>query len=403
MLDANSLNEGSLGTNHTDPPAFVMVSEHLRNDLSALSIFLEGEAPPIINDRSADVRIVRYGFGDASGTGFGSTIQTKQGLKYRVGVWGSDEEDESSNFKELENVVTTIEEEAAEGLFKNSSLFFFTDNSTVEAALYKGNSSSRKLFELVVRFRRIQLVYGMQVLVSHVSGKRMIQQGTDGVSRGNMKEGVGSGLDMLQFIPLHQGAIERYGTLMEWIKDWAGSNVECLSPSEWFTRGHDHFGGSRDKAGFWRIKTKPEIFLWAPPPAAAEAAIDQLRRALIKRQRSTHIIVIPRLLTTEWLKQLYKSADLLVSLPAGVDNKAWPSHMYEPLTLAFIFPFLSIKPWKRRGSPKMCVMARELQALWKNAEVDSRNLLRKFFQTQRQLGSMPECMVRKVLYLERRS
>lgn len=383
-------------------PAFVKVSEHLKRDLIALGIFLEGEAPPVINDQSADVRIVRYGFGDASGTGFGSTIiQTKQGLKYRVGVWGNDEEGESSNFKELENVVTTIEEEAAAGSFNNSSLFFFTDNTTVEAALYKGNSSSRKLFDLVVRFRRIQLVYGMQVMVSHVSGKRMIQQGTDGVSRGNMKEGVGSGLDMLQFIPLHQGAIERHGILLDWIKEWAGKNVELLSPTQWFTRGHDQLGGHRDKAGFWRIKTKPGVFLWAPPPAAAKAAIEQLRRALIKRQKSTHIIVIPRLMTTEWLKQLYKSVDLLVSLPAGVDNKAWPSHMFEPLTLAFIFPFLSVKPWKRRGSTKMCVMARELQALWKDVKRDSRSILRKFFQTQRQLGSMPECMVRRVLYFER--
>lgn len=230
------------------------------------------------------IRIVQYGFGDASGTGFGSTIQTRQGLKYCVGVWGSDEDDESSNFKELENVVTTIKEEAASGALHDAAIFFFTDNTTVESALYKGNSSSRKLFELVVRFRKIQLVYGMQVTVSHVSGKRMIYQGTDGVSRGNLKEGVGSGMEMLQFIPLHKGAIDLHADLLDWVKSWAGESFEYLTPNGWFTRGHNHFGGHRDKSGFWRIETKPGIFLWAPPPAAAEASLEQLRRALIKRQ-----------------------------------------------------------------------------------------------------------------------
>ena len=83
----------------------------------------------------------------------------------------------------------------------------------------------------------------MQVSVSHVSGKRMIDQGTDGFSRGNMKEGVGAGIEMIQFIPLHQGAIERHPPLLDWIKAWAGKNLEYISPSDWVTQGHDHFGG----------------------------------------------------------------------------------------------------------------------------------------------------------------
>jgi hypothetical protein len=30
-------------------------------------------------------------------------LQTPAGVRYRVGVWGSDEDSESSNFKEFEN------------------------------------------------------------------------------------------------------------------------------------------------------------------------------------------------------------------------------------------------------------------------------------------------------------
>lgn len=400
FISSDTINQSDKLTGDRGTPENVKVTEQLRNDLEALTAFLKGDVPPVVNDRCENIQIVRYGFGDASGTGFGSTIQTKKGLKYRVGVWGSDDENESSNYKELENVVSTIEEEAASGNLKGSALFFFTDNSTVEAALYRGNTTSRRLFMLVVRFRTIQFEYGMQVNVSHVSGKRMIQQGTDGVSRGNMTEGVGAGMEMIQFIPLHLGALERHKGLFDWIKAWAGSNVEYLSPSEWFTRGHDHDGGFTDAAGFWRINTKPGTFLWAPPPAAAEAAVEQLRRALIKRQQSTHIFICPRLLTTEWFKQLNKAADLVISLPAGRDNNAWPADMFEPLTIAFIFPFFRHKPWKRRGTPKLFDVGRSVSRMWKEGDVDSRAFLRKLFKKQLQFNKLSECVLRKMLYFK---
>jgi hypothetical protein len=44
--------------------------------------------------------VVRYGFGDASGSGFGTNMETGSGLRYRIGVWSYDEQqEESSNFK----------------------------------------------------------------------------------------------------------------------------------------------------------------------------------------------------------------------------------------------------------------------------------------------------------------
>jgi hypothetical protein len=81
---------------------------------------------------------------------------------------------ESSNFREFENIVLTIEEEARNGTLKRASMFLFTDNSTVGGALYKGNTPSRKLFNLIVRFRKVQITNDAEIIVSHVSGKRMI-------------------------------------------------------------------------------------------------------------------------------------------------------------------------------------------------------------------------------------
>jgi hypothetical protein len=91
----------------------------------------------------------------------GSTVLGTDGTRYRIGVWDIATEDESSNFREFENVVLSLEEEADQGRLKDALLFFFTENSTVESALYKGNSLSAKLFELVVRFRKLELVTGV--------------------------------------------------------------------------------------------------------------------------------------------------------------------------------------------------------------------------------------------------
>jgi hypothetical protein len=45
------------------------------------------------------------------------------GVRCRVGVWGKDDEGESSNFKEFENVVLTVEEEAKNGTLQGASMF----------------------------------------------------------------------------------------------------------------------------------------------------------------------------------------------------------------------------------------------------------------------------------------
>jgi len=55
-----------------------------------------------------------------------------------------------------------------------------------------------------------------------------------------------------------------------------------------------------------------------------------------------------------------------VSVPVG--HPAWPEAMYEPLTLAFVFPFIKHRPWQLRGSPYLLAMGRELSRLWQDNE-----------------------------------
>jgi hypothetical protein len=61
----------------------------------------------------------------------------------------------------------------------------------------------------------------------------MISQGTDGLSRGDMLNGVMGGADMLTFIPLALTAVERQPELMEWVDSWWGTgNNSWLTPRD---------------------------------------------------------------------------------------------------------------------------------------------------------------------------
>ena len=75
-------------------------------------------------------------------------------------------------------------------------VFLNTDNSTVERALYKRNSSGTKLFDLVVRLKCLETHYLSRICVSHASGSTMKAQWIDWVSRGQLGEGAASGMNM---------------------------------------------------------------------------------------------------------------------------------------------------------------------------------------------------------------
>jgi len=223
-----------------------------KSDLEAPLELAEGERPQLRYVRSKRSLTAYYGFGDASSGGFGATIQRPGGLYGRYGLWGKDEEAQSSNYRELRNLVDTVEEEAVEGHLKESELWLFTDNSTAEGCFYRGGSSSKLLHELVLRLRKAEMKYGFTLHVVHVAGTRMISQGTDGLSRGILLEGVNRGEDMLSFIDLSRSAIERQPTTLDFVKSWLDPIVgesKLLTPEEWFQEGHGIIGGDKDMNG----------------------------------------------------------------------------------------------------------------------------------------------------------
>jgi hypothetical protein len=178
--------------NITAPPEVPCIPELLQA-LPALETFFKQPNPPRILVRSAHLLYVRYGFADASGTGLGASITTDEGIRIRIGTWGQDSEEETSNWREFENLVTTLEAEGKKGNLDGAVVVMCTDNSTAESAANKASSASQNLYKLAARLRALQFQHGAQFIISHVAGKRMKDQGTDGVSRGHLKEGIAMG------------------------------------------------------------------------------------------------------------------------------------------------------------------------------------------------------------------
>jgi hypothetical protein len=98
-----------------------------------------------------------------------------------------------------------------------------------------------------------------------------------------------------------------------------------------------------------------------PPPGAADVALEQLAASIHKRPYSTHIVLIPRLLTSYWWRLLGKTCDLVFTVPLGPDF--WPPSHFEPLIVGLYLPLLPFSPWQFRGTPFLDRLARQLSGL----------------------------------------
>jgi len=390
---------------YSNHPEKISLAPRLYDDLHALSMFFAAEKPSWRFVRGREIMVAEYGFGDASGAGYGSSYATENGIQYRFGTWNSDLGGESSNFRELKNLVDSLYDRAAKEQLRTRGLevFLFTDNLVAEGAFYKGTSSSRKLFELVLRLRLLEINAGFKIHIIHIAGTRMIKQGTDGLSRGDCNEGVMKGVSMLSYVPLDTTCFQRSPLLKEKIK-W------CLAPYlkatnlkdrylvelDWFNLGHDIVGGCLNEENVWIPKYESGINIWCPAPAAGQHAIEQVRLARLKRTCSAHLFIIPRIFTCLWRKQLYRCADIVFDLP--FDNCLWTKeNHHEPLTFAFLFPFVNFKPWQLRRSFSFLGMGRVLRRLWDKSDLTAWDILRKFCAWSGRLASLPTSVVRQML------
>ena len=366
------------------PPVRVAAAPRLKWDLEALCNLFEGDVPVRRKVRPRQRAVAIYGFGDASGKGFGSSFVIGEELIFRHGQWATTVEVESSNYRELSNLVLAVEEAGRDGHLSDCELFLFTDNTTAEGCYYRGTSNSRKLFELVLRLRKLQVEGDIFIHVIHIAGTRMIEEGTDGLSRGNINEGVMTGANILSYIPLHLNGRERQQELLSWIlsvleEKNSEESYKCLTESEWYTTGQ-----TRNKC------------LWMPPPAAADVAVELLGKSKHKRPHHEHVLVAPRLMTNRWRKQLTKICDVVFTIPVG--TQCWGVHQHEPLLVGFALPLISHRPWRLRGVPLLERAISQLSSLSPTAVNWGRDILQQLLGITRKLESLPEGVVWEMLH-----
>jgi len=386
----------------TAPPTVVTAVPRLAQDLSSLLSLMSSEEPPQRVVRSKSIMVAIYGFGDASGAGFGSTILGPDGIHYRHGIWGSDLTGATSNYRELFNLTEAAEDHIRSLSFphlqdlidnvaatsQTSSLqgcefYLFTDNAVAESAFFKGTSSNPQLFELILQLKQLELAHAFALHLIHVSGKRMIQQGTDGLSRGELLTGVMQGRDMLSFVPLHLSAQERSVAVSSWVQSWVSPALTMLPlrPIDWFELGHGVADWEVNADGLSSPLPVPSssVLLWTPPPAAAAVAVEQLSFSRLKRPQLAHVFVVPRLITYLWRKQLFKLADLVFTLPVGFREDVWPVTMYEPLIVGVLLPYLPHSPWSRRHTPSVLEVGRSLSGVFSSLSGNECAILRELW------------------------
>ena len=322
-------------------------------------------------------------------------------MAVRFGVWGDDMDSSSSNYRELRNLVEALESAAANGDLMGTETFLFTDNSTAERAFAKGDSKSPILFKLILRLRRLEFQQGMKLHIIHCAGTRMIAQGTDGISRGDLTEGVMSGQTFLEHIPLHLGAVERSPSVLDWINTWAGvGGLQVLSPTEWYTRGQNIVGGTKNADGIWMPYYSSRAHVWAPPPAAGRIALEQLRRSRHSHSDTHHVFVIPRLMSYEWMRALLRESDALFVVKAG-ELDCWPKEMHEPLVISLCLPFIRHAPWKLARTPKVVGYERQLREVLHAGKGNTGPILCKLWDLPRRVDRLLPGLVPEVLQIRK--
>ena len=358
------------------PPRKVWMVNRFKYDVEALEDLTSFDVPPHQLVRATKTGRAVYGFGDASGTGFGASVKIGGVTVWQSGQWSWTFKQESSNYRELANLVQVLESLAAKGVLDGCEIFMFTDNSTAESAHFRGTSGSRRLFGLVLRLRKLEMERECLIHLVHVAGTRMIFQGTDGLSRGDQNAGVMRGENMLDHVPLNLSCLERSSDVKPWIKTWLISQTKGVVP---VFLGPDDWPQAHPSRG---------VYVWAPPPAAAPAAVEWMAQSIHKRPSSVHVFVVPRLMTAWWRRVLGKATDVSFVVPVG--TPVWGKDQHEPLILAIYLPLRKNAPWRVRGSAEAERLERSVRGMWKDDFKGAGSLLCKFLGRSVDLAAVPQ-------------
>jgi hypothetical protein len=234
--------------------------------------------------------------GDGSGTGTGGTVQysnTTAPLEMWMGVWSPRVFHFSSNWKEMRTLLATLQRAKAthRSDIDGTTFFYFTDNIVVYFAVTSGSSTSPGLQAMVEQIKLLEIELGIILEVIHVPGTTIIEERTDGLSRGVW----GSSLHQRYERKAIPSEIFAPVPFTPDLASWAINKIG-LDPSlpchhrcwdlEW--RSADVFD---------------RLTIWTPPPKIAAQLIYSLLQFYVEKPLTTAmIIVVPRILQRRWTR-----------------------------------------------------------------------------------------------------
>ena len=108
---------------------------------------------------------------------------------------------------------------------------------------------------------------------------------------------------------------------------------------------------------------KNELFLWAPQPPVADAALEELLKACHKRTDTFYVVLIPRLMTPHWRRLFNKASDFIFIVSPG--SAFWPLTCLNLCGMALFSPSHTTGPgasrelhswWRLGGTCKKCLL-----------------------------------------------
>ena len=281
-----------------------------------------------------DVATLGVTWGDGSGTGAGGTFNLTSSsdtsdlttLTIWKGVWGSQVASFSSNWKELRTLLFTLEHEKSLGgeRVKGRRLLYFTDNMVSYDVFRKGSSKSTPLWTLFLKIKLLELELQCVLQVIHVPGTTMIEQGTDGLSRGVTMQALGYH-NSNSLIPL----LWRAAPPTSFLIDWTLNILPPVYPTNtsWLIQ--------TDATDWTRSSMLGQFVFWCPSPGFAKQAILQALSIWVETPTcSGHIFLIPRILQRD-----FGRLSKFVLYHGQYTNLPLPFTPLVPFVLYYIPPF----------------------------------------------------------------
>jgi hypothetical protein len=301
-------------------------------------------------------------WGDGSGTGTGGTINCPDGpFKMWMGQWSPTVYHFSSNWKELKTLLITLQHLKHTGTdLDGVTVFYFTDNSTTYWIAKAGSSGSPGLHLLIEQVLLLTLDLGANLQVIHVPGVVMIDQSTDGLSRGIWATDLQGLMDphemnVAVFEPLpvdmelalhyvHQYQLPGQAVYHHWTQHWGRALFNHLS-------------------------------VWFPPPELAQQVLIGILEAWVEQPATTSaLLFIPRTCMHSWAGLSRHITELETIYPL-VTALRHPPRLPIPVVVLYIPPHTRSLPTHRMEYSSLPPGAR-----WHTAEAEK---VRGLLQTLR--------------------